>query len=50
MFTPLPLRVLQERVQRRVPGRLRHAGDLVKRVFFKNALFEVIAVNETSGR
>jgi SAM-dependent methyltransferase len=50
MFAPLPLRVLEQAVQRKAPGRARHAGDLVKRVFFKNAVFEVIAVRETEGQ
>jgi SAM-dependent methyltransferase len=48
MFAPLPLRVLEQSVQRRNPGRPRHPGDLLKRVFFKNALFEVIAVSEAA--
>jgi len=46
MFGPLPLRVLEEFVAREDPGPARHAGDLFKRVFFKNAAFEVIAVRE----
>jgi SAM-dependent methyltransferase len=46
MFPPLPLRVLEQSVSRRSPGRARHPGDLLKRVFFKNAEFEVIAVRE----
>jgi SAM-dependent methyltransferase len=46
MFHPHPLRIVHESLERRDPGRSRHAGDLVKRVFFKNALLEVIAVRE----
>jgi SAM-dependent methyltransferase len=46
MFAPLPLRVLEESVTRKAPGRARHAGDLVKRVFFKNATFEAIAIRD----
>lgn len=46
MFHPLPLRVLEQSVSRSGPGRARHAGDLLKRVFFKNAEFEVVAVRE----
>lgn len=49
LFRGLPLRVLSERgnveeakalARRRPP---RHAGDRLKRVFFKNALYEVVA-------
>jgi SAM-dependent methyltransferase len=49
LFQDLPLRLLEERhnetearahARRRTP---RHAGDLLKRLFFKNALYEVIA-------
>lgn len=49
LFRDLPLRVLQERhneqdakalARRRPP---RHAGDRLKRLFFKNALYELIA-------
>jgi SAM-dependent methyltransferase len=52
LFEGLPLRVLSERDNRaeakaaalkRPP---RHAGDRLKRVFFKNALYEVVAVRE----
>ncbi|HYH84096.1 MAG TPA: class I SAM-dependent methyltransferase [Pyrinomonadaceae bacterium] len=52
LFDRLPLRVLSERDNRaeakaaallRPP---RHAGDRLKRVFFKNALYEVVAVRE----
>ncbi|HYR09660.1 MAG TPA: methyltransferase domain-containing protein [Longimicrobium sp.] len=50
MFDPLPLRVLEQSVERTPPGRARHAGDLLKRVFFKNAAFEVIAVREPDAR
>jgi len=46
MFARLPLRVLEQSVKRWQPDRTRHAGDLLKRVFFKNAGFEVIAVRE----
>jgi len=46
MFAPLPLRVLEQSVKRRNPGRARHPGDLLKRVFFKNAALEVIAIRE----
>jgi len=46
MFAPLPLRVLEESVERRAPRRTRHAGDLLKHVFFKNAELEVIAVRD----
>lgn len=49
MFSPLPLRVLEQSVERRSPGRARHAGDLLKRVFFKNAEFRVIAVREADA-
>jgi SAM-dependent methyltransferase len=52
LFNGLPLNVLQERVYiteakeliRRSPPR--HPGDRIKRVFFKNALFEVVAVRK----
>ncbi|MCM3870184.1 MAG: methyltransferase domain-containing protein [Pyrinomonadaceae bacterium] len=52
LFEGLPLKVLRERVYleeakemiRRAPAR--HAGDRLKRVFFKNALFEVVAVRQ----
>ena len=52
LFNGLPLNVLQERVYlteakemvRRSPPR--HAGDRIKRIFFKNALFEVVAVRQ----
>jgi SAM-dependent methyltransferase len=46
MLAPLPLRVLEQSVRRRAPSRARHAGDLLKRVFFKNAVLQVIAVRE----
>jgi len=50
LFNGLPFDILQERVYikeamemiRRSPPR--HAGDRIKRIFFKNALFEVVAV------
>jgi SAM-dependent methyltransferase len=50
LFDGLPLSVLHERVylteakeivRRSAP---RHPGDMIKRIFFKNALFEVVAV------
>jgi SAM-dependent methyltransferase len=53
LFDRLPLRLLSERDNRaeakaaalqRPP---RHAGDRLKRVFFKNALYEVVAVRDT---
>lgn len=52
LFTGLPLRVLEERsniaearelAKRRVA---RHAGDRLKRLFFKNAVYKVIATKE----
>jgi SAM-dependent methyltransferase len=52
LFDALPLRILKEQgnvaeakslARRRPP---RHAGDRLKRVFFKNALYEAIAVRE----
>ncbi|MCA1594146.1 MAG: class I SAM-dependent methyltransferase [Acidobacteria bacterium] len=52
LFDGLPLRVIREthniaeakeHARRRTP---RHAGDRLKRLFFKNALFEVVAVRE----
>ena len=46
MFAPLPLRVLEHSVQHQDPGRPRHPGDRLKRVFFKNAVFELVAVRE----
>jgi hypothetical protein len=49
MFGPLPLRVVEQSLTRAAPGRTRHPGDLLKRVFFKNALFEVIAVREPAA-
>lgn len=48
MFATLPLRVLERSVKRSAPGPVRHPGDLLKRVFFKNAGFELIAVREGS--
>ncbi len=53
LFTNLPIRVLKERVgiaeakerARKLPAR--HLGDRLKRVFYKNALFELVA--EKSG-
>lgn len=46
MFAPLPLRIVRQSVRRIGAGRARHAGDLLKRAFFKNAVFEVVAVRE----
>jgi SAM-dependent methyltransferase/membrane-bound metal-dependent hydrolase YbcI (DUF457 family) len=52
LFRDLPLRPLEERhnetearahARRRPP---RHAGDLLKRLFFKNALYELVAERE----
>lgn len=53
LFNRLPLRILSEtddiaEVKRENP-RIRHAGDLIKRVFFKNARYEVIAVREPAA-
>ena len=53
LFEGLPLRVLHEsgnvadakRAARRRPPR--HAGDRLKRLFFKNALYELVAERET---
>lgn len=52
LFNGLPLSVLREHVYiteakemvRRSPPR--HPGDRIKRIFFKNALFEVVAVRQ----
>ena len=52
LLANLPLRLVREQTNieeekrraRRTPPR--HAGDLLKRVFFKNALYEVVAVRE----
>jgi SAM-dependent methyltransferase len=55
LFGGLPLRVLQETsniaetkaaARQRAP---RHAGDLLKRIFYKNALYEVVAVRESQS-
>lgn len=52
LFDGLPLRIMREsdnidEVKRRSSGaRARHAGDRLKRFFFKNAQYEVIAVRE----
>jgi hypothetical protein len=51
-FKDLPLRILNERsniteaktMAAKLPAR--HAGDRLKRFFFKNALYEVVAVKE----
>jgi SAM-dependent methyltransferase len=52
LFKGLPLRMLEEiddieTVKREVPA-IRHAGDRLKRLFFKNAKYEVIAVREAA--
>jgi len=52
LFRPLPLRLLRERhnieearaLARRNPPR--HPGDRLKRIFFKNALYEIVAERE----
>jgi ubiquinone/menaquinone biosynthesis C-methylase UbiE len=49
LFDGLPLRKLSEwddveEVRRTGPKKVRHAGDALKRLFFKNARYEVIAV------
>ena len=52
LFEHLPLRVVRESnniALSKTNARLsapRHAGDLMKRVFFKNALYEVIAIKD----
>jgi SAM-dependent methyltransferase len=52
MFDGLPLRILSERHnieetrERSRRMRPRHAGDRLKRLFFKNALYELIAARE----
>ncbi|MDP8993441.1 MAG: class I SAM-dependent methyltransferase [Pseudomonadota bacterium] len=51
LFDGLPLRILDERddiaeVKRRPPRGIRHAGDRLKRLFFKNASYEVVAEKE----
>ena len=50
LFDALPLRMLEEmddieKVKQEAPP-VRHAGDRLKRLFFKNARYEVIAVRE----
>jgi SAM-dependent methyltransferase len=50
LFDGLPFRILEEtnnveEVKRQYPT-VRHAGDRLKRLFFKNAKYEVIAVRE----
>jgi len=52
LFEGLPLRILQEMndieaVKREAP-KVRHAGDRLKRLFFKNAKYEAIAVRDAS--
>lgn len=44
MFEGLPLAIDRCTVERVRASRLRHAGDLAKRLFFKNALLELIAI------
>lgn len=52
LFTRQPLRIVKETTDLEVAKnraqhkRARHAGDRLKRVFFKNAVYEVIAVRE----
>jgi SAM-dependent methyltransferase len=54
LFTGLPLDILKERafitearnISRQASAR--HAGDKLKRLFFKNALFEVLAIRKDS--
>jgi hypothetical protein len=52
LLRALPLRLVLERDGRQVALSLargtpaRHAGDRLKRLFFKNALYEVVAVRE----
>jgi SAM-dependent methyltransferase len=54
MLARLPLRILERSndigaaLDRTKASRSRHAGDLIKRVFFKNAPYEVIAVRKDS--
>lgn len=55
LFAGLPLRLVREehdaaavRLRAR-RARARHAGDLLKRVFFKNALYEVVAVRAVTA-
>lgn len=47
-FAKLPLEIVQRTVRQIDSGSVaaRHAGDKLKRVFFKNALFELIAVRQ----
>jgi SAM-dependent methyltransferase len=50
LFNGLPLRILEEaddieKVKREAPA-VRHVGDRLKRLFFKNAQYEVIALRE----
>ena len=55
LFTGLPLRILEEsntitetrQIDKIAPRR--HAGDRLKRLFFKNAQIELIAIKETTG-
>ena len=53
LFKGLPLHILQEsddiaEVKREAP-RVRHIGDRLKRLFFKNAKYEAVAVREPTG-
>jgi SAM-dependent methyltransferase len=48
LFDGAPLRIVQRSAAVRKPRqRARHAGDLLKRVFFKNARLELVAVKAT---
>lgn len=54
LFAGLPFKVLTERdnieeVERQAPVRIRHLGDRLKRLFFKNAQYELIAERTTSA-
>lgn len=53
LFGGLPLRKVTETdsiaASKRAPVQARHMGDRLKRLFFKNARYDVIAVKETSG-
>ena len=54
LFDGLPLRILTEsddiaEVKRRGPGEIRHAGDRLKRLFFKNANLEIVAERRRSA-
>ena len=54
LFEGTPLRIVRERdtiedAKRAASVEIRHAGDRLKRLFFKNALYEVIAVREAAA-